>query len=159
MISLAMERDGEGVVDAAARAGNFKPVEVDCVRELWDAYQQSGEASGYIFVVGRDGERVLSFACFGPHPLTEGTFDLYWLSTLPEARRRGIGLALLARVEAEVRARAGRLLVVETSSLPDYSAARRFYESCGYRNEATIHGFYDPGDDLVIYVKELLPAS
>jgi ribosomal protein S18 acetylase RimI-like enzyme len=137
---------------------------VDCVKELWTAYQQQGEASGYVFLVYRElpstsppsnGGQALGFACFGPHPLTEGTFDLYWIAVDPEARGRGIGHALLSQVEEEVRTRGGRMLVVETSGTPAYAPARRFYESCGYRYEAVIHDFYAPGDDLIIFCKPL----
>jgi RimJ/RimL family protein N-acetyltransferase len=34
-----------------------------------------------------------------------------------------------------------------------YNRTRRFYERCGYREEATLREFYSPGDDKVIYVK------
>jgi ribosomal protein S18 acetylase RimI-like enzyme len=95
------------------------------------------------------------YACFGPHPLTQGTYDLYWIVVAPAAQGHGIGHALLARVEAEVQARGGRLLLVETSGTPAYAPARQFYESSGYRCEATIHDFYAPGDNLVIFSKDL----
>jgi hypothetical protein len=58
-------------------------------------------------------------------------------------------------VEAEVQARGGRLLLVETSSTPAYTSARQLYETSGYRCEAIIHDFYAPGDDLVIFSKDL----
>ena len=48
-----------------------------------------------------------------------------------------------------------RLLVVETSSRPDYEPTRGFYEKRGYTRTATIAGYYAPGDDLVIYTKDL----
>ncbi len=130
-------------------------IDRECVEELWNAYLDKGEAaSGYAFRVYRnDGGRVLGFACFGPHPLTEGTFDLYWIAVDPDARRQGIGRALLAQVETEVKARDGRLLVIETSGLPSYAPTRAFYEACGYRCEAVIREFYAPGDDLVVFVK------
>jgi ribosomal protein S18 acetylase RimI-like enzyme len=106
-----------------------------------------------------DRGRVLGFACFGPHPLTEGTFDLYWVAVDPDARRQGVGRALLSQVETEVQARGGRLLVIETSGLPSYTPTRQFYESCDCRREAVIRNFYAPGDDLVIFVKELSPRA
>jgi ribosomal protein S18 acetylase RimI-like enzyme len=95
------------------------------------------------------------YACFGPHPLTQGTYDLYWIVVDPVAQGHGIGHALLARVEAEVQARGGRMLLVETSSTPAYASARWFYESSGYRCEATVHDFYAPGDSLLIFSKDL----
>jgi ribosomal protein S18 acetylase RimI-like enzyme len=102
---------------------------------------------------------MLGYACFGPHSLTQGTYDLYWIVVDPTAQGHGIGHALLARVEAEVQARGGRLLLVETSGTPAYAPARRFYESSGYRCEAVVHDFYAPGDDLLIFSKDLGQAQ
>lgn len=73
----------------------------------------------------------------------------------PAARGRGVGHALLRQVEAVVRSRGGRLLLIETSDTLPYVQARRLYESGGYRCEALVRDFYAPGDDLLIYTKEL----
>jgi hypothetical protein len=35
-------------------AGIFTPAEVNCVEELWSAYRDRGEISGYAFLVCRD---------------------------------------------------------------------------------------------------------
>ena len=105
----------------------------------------------------RHAERLAAFACFGPHPLTEGTYDLYWICTALDMRSQGLGGQLLACVEAEVRGKGGRLLLVETSTTPAFSAARRFYETYGYRCESVIRDFYAPGDHLVLYTKHLAP--
>ena len=99
------------------------------------------------------------YACFGPHSLTQGTYDLYWIVVDPTAQGRGIGHTLLAQVEAEVQARGGRLLLVETSGTPAYAPARQLYETSGYRCEATIHDFYAPGDSLLIFSKGLGQAQ
>jgi len=48
-----------------------------------------------------------------------------------------------------------RLIVVETAGRADYAATRGFYESRGYRPTARIPEFYAPGDDLVVYTKQL----
>jgi ribosomal protein S18 acetylase RimI-like enzyme len=159
MVFEARERDGDQVNALAAASGNFSPEEVDCVADLWQAYQDGGDDSGYSFLVYRDGDAVLGFACFGPHSLAGGVYDLYWIATAPSARGRGVGGALIAAVEAAANARGGRMLIVETSSTPSYAAARRFYETYGYRYEAVIHDFYAPGDDLLVFVKRLAPAD
>src|SRR5205809_1857885 len=49
----------------------------------------------------------------------------------------------------------GRLIVVETSSRADYAPTRAFYERRGYTQAARLPGYYAPGDDLVIYLKDL----
>jgi hypothetical protein len=57
-----------------------------------------------------------------------------------------------------VSARGGRLLLIETSDVPVYAAARRLYETGGYRCEAIVHDFYGPSDSLLIFSKSLEPA-
>lgn len=155
MIEIAGEEDGSQILRLTASAGVFKPVEIACVGELWNAYLKQGEVSGYVFLVYREGPQVVGYTCFGPHPLTEGTFDLYWIAVDPARRGQGIGRALLQRVEAEVVARGGRMLLVETSGSREYAPARRFYEENGYHYEAVVHDFYAPGDDLLVFKKEL----
>lgn len=123
--------------------------------ELLQAYLTQPDHGGYDFLVYRNGEGALGFACYGSHPLTEGTFDLYWICTVRKAQGQGIAGALLRRVEEEVRTQGGRLLLVETSSTPAYAPARRFYEGQGFRYESVVHDFYSPSDDLLIYAKRI----
>jgi ribosomal protein S18 acetylase RimI-like enzyme len=87
--------------------------------------------------------------------LTQGTNDLYWIAVAPDAHGHGIGHVLLARAEAEVQARGGRLMLIETSDTPPYAPARHLYESSGYERQATVRNFYAPGDSLLIFAKEL----
>ncbi len=153
-VDLARPGDGPQILAIAANAGVFTPEEVTTVRELWEDYLRHGEAS-YSFRVCREGEKVLGFSCHGRHDLTESTYDIYWIATDPSARRRGVGRALLLRVEEEVRQAGGQLIVVETSGTSAYASTRAFYRSCGYELEALIHDFYHAGDDLVIFTKHL----
>jgi len=46
-------------------------------------------------------------------------------------------------------------IVVETSSRAAYAPTRAFYERRGYTQAARLPGYYAPGDDLVIYLKDL----
>lgn len=158
MIDTAQDTDGPSIVAVAAAAGVFTPEEVACVRSLWEE-SRKGEESGYRFLVAREGSEVLGFACYGPHPLTQGTYDLYWLAVHPAARGRGLGRALLRAVEEEVYRHRGRLLLIETSGTPAYEPARRLYASCGYRVEAVVHDYYAPGDDLYLFGKLLVPGT
>lgn len=145
----------EQVVNVAREAQVFNAEEIAAVEELVQDYVAEGEASSYHFVSYRLDGRVVGFACYGPRSLTRGTFDLYWIGTAPSAQRRGVGTELVRQVEQNVRSLGGRLLIVETSSRPEYESARRFYDSHGYRREAVIADFYDEGDNLVLYSKKL----
>ena len=154
MILAATEADGPQIRDIAARAGVFSQEEVECVADIWEEYLTTGPVvGGYNFLVDRDGDRVLGFACYGPRDLTDGVFDLYWIAVDSRTHRNGIGRALLTACEEEVRKAGGRMLVAETSGTPHYESTRKFYSGMGYVMEAIIKDFYTEGDDLAIFVK------
>lgn len=156
MITTAAEADKAQIHDITARAGVFNQEEVDSVPAMFDEYLQYGtEGDGYNFLVYREGGQVLGYAIFGYRDLTDGVYDLYWIAVDPNARRKGVGRALLVACEEEVRKRGGRIIIAETSGTDEYAPTREFYVRTGYVNEATIRDFYKPGDDLKIYVKRV----
>ena len=154
MIIEAIEADGLQILDIAARAGVFSQEEVECVGSLWEDYLSVGPVvGGYNFIVEREGDQVLGFACYGPRDLTTGVFDLYWIAVDSKTHRNGIGRRLLTATEDAVRQAGGRMLIAETSGTSDYEPTRKFYLGMGYIVEATIKDFYSAGDDLAIFVK------
>jgi ribosomal protein S18 acetylase RimI-like enzyme len=156
MIITATEADGSQIQSIAARAGVFSQDEIECVSVLWEEYLTQGpEICGYNFIVYRDGDQVLGFACYGPRDLTNGVFDLYWIAVDPIARFNGVGRKLLTASEEAARQAGGRMLIAETSGTLLYESTRKFYFSMGYENEATIKDFYAIGDDLMIFVKRI----
>jgi len=58
-------------------------------------------------------------------------------------------------VEAALRHAGARILIIETSGVGSFAATRAFYGKLGYHEEARIRGFYGPGDDKVIFWKEI----
>lgn len=162
------------ILDATAV---FRPDEVDVALELFDqslldergplsAGEQVSRAGSriqspdYEFVgLFDDSDRLVGYACFGPTPGTDRTYDLYWIAMHPTLHGHGGGSRLLEEVEERLRARGARLLAVETSSRDDYTRTRRFYEARGYVEAARLRGFYAPGDDRVIYTKRLAVGS
>jgi ribosomal protein S18 acetylase RimI-like enzyme len=156
MIDEATKKDGKAIRKITVTSGFFSEGEVATVDELWDEYIRLGsKTSGYYFLIFRGEEKVLGFACYGPHPLTESTYDLYWIVTDNRAKGQGVGKALMAEVEKEVAVLGGSLLIAETSGRELYKPTRGFYKKRGYLKEAVIKDFYAPGDDLVMYTKKL----
>ena len=156
MISTATNEDGPQIHTVNANTDIFSQEEVECVDELWEEYLAFGsEKSGYYFIVEKEAGQVLGYACYGPRALTDRTYDLYWIAVNPSARRGGVGRGLLAATEEAIRKLGGRLLIVETSSLPKYEPTRAFYLATGYTLEAILKDFYMDGDDLVIFTKRL----
>ncbi|MGH7612466.1 MAG: GNAT family N-acetyltransferase [Gemmatimonadales bacterium] len=133
--------------------GLFHEAEVATALELLDDALDGDD--DYRFLGAFDGDDLTGYACFGPTPDTLGTYDLYWIAVDRARQGEGIGTQLVEAVEQTVSAGGGRLIVVETSSRVDYNPTRAFYEAKGFDRTATIPGYYAPGDDLVIYVKDL----
>lgn len=149
-----VERAHRARLEQLTRAtGLFREEEVATAVELLDASLAGDD--DYRFVGAFDGDELIGYACWGPTPGTEATHDLYWIVVEREHQGRGIGTQLLAEVEQRLTTHAARLIVVETSSRPDYAPTRSFYEARGYARTATIPRYYAPGDDLVIYTKDL----
>ena len=142
--------------------GVFNEEEIAVALEIFDeAVAESRVPSpesraDYEFVGAFHAERLVGYACYGPTPATDNTFDLYWIAVHPVAQRSGSGGALMSEVERRLQARRARLLVVETSSRDDYAPTRRFYEKRGYEKTARVRDFYGRGDDRVILTKTLL---
>jgi len=133
--------------------GLFREEEVATAVELLD--ESLAGDDDYQFVGAFEGDQLVGYACWGPTPGTAATSDLYWIVVNRDHQGRGIGTQLLAEVEQRLTTHDARLVVVETSSRPDYAPTRSFYEARGYTRTATIPGYYAPGDDLVVFTKDL----
>ena len=133
--------------------GLFHEAEVRMAGEMLDEALDGDD--DYRFLGAFDTDALVGYACWGPTPGTEGTYDLYWIAVERSLQRRGVGSQLVDSVERTLRSEGGRLVVVETSSRADYVTTRAFYEARGYDRVAAIRDYYAPGDDLVIYTKDL----
>jgi ribosomal protein S18 acetylase RimI-like enzyme len=133
--------------------GLFREEEVATAVELLD--ESLAGDDDYQFVGAFADDQLVGYACWGATPGTESTHDLYWIVVERQRQGSGIGTQLLREVESRLTAHGARLVVVETSSRADYAPTRAFYESRGYTRTATIPGYYAPGDDLVVFTKDL----
>lgn len=133
----------------------FKPAEVVVAEEVIDSYLYAPSSSGYHALVAEVVSSVVGYICYGPAPLTEGTWDIYWLAVAPKEQGRGIGRALVAFAEGKIKETQGRLAIIETSSKPEYERTRRFHHSQGYELVCRIADFYAPGDDKLVFQKRL----
>jgi ribosomal protein S18 acetylase RimI-like enzyme len=148
--------DRTAVEDVIRAVGNFNPAEIECALELVDIYLGNPNQKDYCICVITDGlGDVRGYACWGPVPLTRGTYDLYWIATHPCVQGKGFGQALMAHVENCVREQDARLLVLETSAKQSYVKTVKFYRNQEYQEISCIRDFYDVGDDKLTFVKRL----
>ncbi|MBC7361894.1 MAG: GNAT family N-acetyltransferase [Candidatus Aminicenantes bacterium] len=154
MLRPMVSADREPVLNLIQATGFFTPDEVKVAEELIDIYLTNPAQRDYfIVVVENDSGQVTGYMTYGPTPLTEGTWDLYWIAVSPAEQGKGYGRMLVRHLEEEVRRKGGRLILIETSSQPKYQPTRKFYEKLGYTEVARIPDFYRPGDDRVIFGK------
>jgi ribosomal protein S18 acetylase RimI-like enzyme len=133
----------------------FNPADVLVAREVIDSHLQDPCGSGYNVLVAEIEKRVVGYICYGPTPLTQGTWDIYWIATSPQNQGQGIGSDLMALAESRIMESGGRLVMVETSSRPDYAKTLHFHRNRGYDEICRVPDFYAPGDDKLILQKRL----
>jgi len=156
-------RDRARVAELLVSTGVFSDEEVAVALQLFDVSVDGraairapdAPAPDYEFTGAFEGKQLMGYACAGPTPATDGTFDLYWLAVDPAAQGKGIGRSIVRDVERQLRQRGARMLLVETSSRPDYSKTRAFYARCGYTEAARIRDFYAPADDRIMLTTRL----
>jgi ribosomal protein S18 acetylase RimI-like enzyme len=150
--------DRSRIEEIIISSGRFNQEEIATALELVDEALEKGEESGYILrvlEVGKEHLTVQGYVCYGPTPLTQGVYDLYWIVTDPAVQGKGFGRRLIEYVEADIVKRGGRMLLIETSSQETYGPTIRFYKRAGYKLVAHIKNFYRIGDDKLVFSKEL----
>lgn len=125
-----------------------------CALELIDLALTGDNKDYQVLVANRDG-KVVGYVCYGPTPMTQGCFDLYWIASDPLVRGQGVGAALVSAMEGDIRRRQGRLIRVETSAMEAYGPTRGFYAGMQYKEESRFRDFYKVGEDLIILAKRL----
>lgn len=114
MLQKSGQFDDEGVLHVRDTLKNYFSGESD---ELWFSAEQEGFAG---------------IAYCAPEVMTNDVWNLLMLWISPAHQRQGVGNALIKQIEKELRNKHVRLLLVETSSLIDFSAARAFYSKQGF---------------------------
>ncbi len=93
----------------------------------------------------------------GPGPFHEGDFgdsaSVRMLAVAPEARRRGVGRALMDACIARARADGRGAIALYTR--PFMTAAHRLYESFGFRRATELDWEFEAGEWLFAYRLEL----
>ena len=152
MIAETTAHHRDVIMAMLADSGQFDADGLAHVGETLDAHLSSPEEAIWLTALADDGEPVGVAYCT-PEPLTSGTWNLLMLWVKAGHEGNGYGRALVGAVESRIAASEARLLIVETSRLPEFEGARAFYQRCGFSLEAEITDFFAEGDDKLIYTK------
>lgn len=154
-IRLMTVEDKPAIMRILRNMPEFKPDEVAVAEEILDSYLRDSIKSGYHIYIAETDSLVTGYICYGPTPLTQNTWDIYWVAVAPDRQSQGIGKYLLATAETTIKESHGEMAIIETSSTPEYEATRYFYLAQGYELTCRIPDFYAKGDDKLIFVKRL----
>jgi ribosomal protein S18 acetylase RimI-like enzyme len=157
MIRETTPEDKPVLLALAEDTGVFKPIEIEALAGVFDDYFATYHAQGHRSVIVQRHSVPVGFAYYALTSMTDRTYYLWWIAISKDIQAKGVGSELLRYVEEDIRNRNGRLLVIETSSLPHYEPTRRFYLKHHYEQAAVIRDYYADGDDLVVFRKRLAP--
>ena len=162
-IRPAEPKDRERVRQILVATARFNEEEVRWAMDLVDQAFDQPEKGEYCVSVLEEPDSgpkrgIQGYVCYGPTPMAEGVFDLYWIAVDPARQGQGFGQVLLRFVENEVRRQSGRMLLIETRSRASYAPTIRFYQRSGYDEISRIKDFYRIEDDKLVFCKKLGPS-
>ncbi len=125
--------------------------------EMLDAltaeYLDNGSSRDLWLTVDEAGPVAVAYCA--PERMTQGTWNLLLIAVHPARQGQGLGARLTGHIESALAASGERVLLVETSGLPEFERTRSFYRRLGYTEEARIRDFYQAGEDKIIFHKAL----
>ena len=155
MIRPITPEDSATIIALAVAAGLFGENETDALgKVLADYFAGNGDPADSWIIDDEDGE-TCGVAYSTPAPMTDGTWYVKMIAVQPDRQGSGRGMAIMQHIELALRASRQRVLLVETSGLPEFERTRSFYVKCGFNEEARVRDFYKAGDDMVVFRKSL----
>lgn len=115
----------------------------------------AGDACEQLWLTCERNNSPVGFCYAAPEKLTEGTWNMLAIAIAPTEQGAGVGAALTQALEDQLRSTNQRVLIADTSGLPEFKRTRNFYLKIGYTQAARIPDFWDEGDDKVTFWKKL----
>jgi ribosomal protein S18 acetylase RimI-like enzyme len=150
------ENDRARLLSMLIKARAFTSEEIDVAMELIDIVLKDPIQKEYqIYCMVDDQDQAIGYICYGPTPMTQGTFDLYWIAVDPDFQEQGVGSKLLSFLEEMVKAEGGRLILADTSTIPHYEKTQKFYLKNGFQEMARVSDYYHPGNDRITFCRRI----
>jgi ribosomal protein S18 acetylase RimI-like enzyme len=155
-IRALVERDREKLYSILVETQVFAREEIKVAMELIDIVLRDPNQEDYkIDCMANNNDQAIGYVCYGPVPMTQGTFDLYWIVVDPRFQGQGVGSKLLHFLEEVIRERKGRMILIDTSSIAQYEKTQRFYTRHGFQEVARVPDYYHAGNDRITFCKKL----
>jgi ribosomal protein S18 acetylase RimI-like enzyme len=155
-IRSLVEKDRATLLSMLIRTQSFTPEEIEVAMELIDIVLKDPIQKDYkIHCVVDDQDQAIGYVCYGATPMTQGTFDLYWIAVDPDFQKQGAGSTLLDSLGEMLKTEGGRMILADTSTIPHYEKTRSFYLKNGFQEVARVPDYYYPGNDRITFCKKL----
>ena len=154
MIRLITHEDSAAVSAVAVASGLFPAEAIEFVDKMMVDYFNTNRDQGHICIIDIEDEP-LGVAYYEPKLATDRTWELMMIGVRQDCQGQGRGAALMRYIENMLQESGQRLLLVETSGLPDFARTREFYAKCGYEEEARVRDYYAAGEDMMLFRKVL----
>jgi ribosomal protein S18 acetylase RimI-like enzyme len=150
-----LEKDRASLLSMLIKTRSFTSAEIDVAMELIDIVLKDQIQKDYqIYCMVDDQDQAIGYICYGPTPMTQGTFDLYWIAVDPDFQEQGVGSNLMDFLGKVVKELKGRMILADTSSMPHYEKTQNFYLRNGFQEMARVPDYYYPGNDRVTFCKK-----
>ena len=149
-------KDRAALLSVLIKTRSFTSAEIDVVMELIDIVLKDPiEKDYHIYCMVDVQDQAIGYICYGPTPMAQGTFDLYWIAVDPDFQGQRVGSTLLNFLEEVLKAEGGRLILADTSTIPHYEKTQKFYLKNGFQEVARIPDYYHPGNDRITFCRRL----
>jgi len=155
MIRPVTPADSPALLAICGSMGLFPPEELSVIQKLFDDYHASTAASGHMAFACDVGGTPVGVAYVTPKEMTDRTWELLMIMVDATRQGEGVGSRMVSAVEDAVRATNGRMLIVETSSTPEFERTRQFYLKNGYAEVANVPDYYADGVGKTSFTKLL----
>jgi len=150
----AAVQDRADILKLAENMGFEPGPEMEELNNLLSAYFSAELGADHYWLVD-DEDGIRSALYYAPEMMTDGVWNLYFISVRSDLQGQGYGGVLLQAVEDDLKDKNQRMLLIETSGLETFKATRAFYHKHQYEQEACIRDYYAYGDDKIIFRKVL----
>jgi len=155
LIRTITPSDSIEVITVSIAAGLFPSEESAFLEAMLANYFNGNRDAGHVCVIDVEDDLSYGVAYYEPALATDRTWYLTMIAVRSDHQGRGRGAALMRYIENVLQAEGQRILLVETSGMPDFALTRRFYTKLGYEEEARVRDYFSAGDDMVLFRKVL----
>ena len=151
-----VRKDRTALLSVLIKTYSFTSAEIDVAMELIDIVLKDPIHKDYhVYCMVDVQDQAIGYICYGPTPMAQGTFDLYWIAVDPDFQGQRVGSTLLNFLEEVLEAEGGRLILADTSTIPHYEKTQKFYLKNGFQEVARIPDYYHPGNDRITFCRRL----